>query len=141
MISTGAKEMRYKISANKSIHIKNMNSTDTATYTCEVAGSKAKISHQLEVDTPPRITKIHPSDRLEVLSGDIVELICEASGIPEPKIKWARSGSRLPNEGYSGSKVTMENIQKDNAGIYQCMADNEVNPPATASVELIVKCK
>lgn len=75
--------------------------------------------------------------------GDILELKCEASGTPPPKISWSKSGTRLMTQQgtYEGPVVTFESVQKDNAGVYQCLADNKIGEPATAAVTISVICK
>ena len=70
-------------------------------------------------------------------------MTCAASGKPKPGIKWTKVGSFdfLSN----ASLLTVVNVTRPrttNGRIqYQCIANNGVGTPATATASIIVNCK
>ena len=75
--------------------------------------------------------------------GGNISLSCNVSGKPEPSISWTRIGS---SDVLSVSpSLTVVNVSRpgtaDNMIQYQCAASNGVETPATATVNVTVKCK
>lgn len=62
-------------------------------------------------------------------------LTCEAKGYPQPKIIWSRKGARILAQ---GETLTIESISHHDAGNYQCLADNGIDPPAHKSIPVSV---
>lgn len=50
--------------------------------------------------------------------------MCEASGIPIPKIKWIRKDPK--SDVGTGPKLIIKNLKPINEGFYECIAENEV---------------
>ncbi|KAH7694967.1 Protein HIM-4 a, partial [Aphelenchoides avenae] len=74
----------------------NVKAQKSGSYTCTAtnkAGSDA-ISYLLDVLVPPSIISRSAPERL-VLAGDAFELHCDASGYPEPSIRWTLNGQSL----------------------------------------------
>ena len=75
--------------------------------------------------------------------GGNISLSCNVSGKPEPSISWTRIGS---SDVLSVSpSLTIVNVSRpgtsDNMIQFQCTASNGVETPATATVNVTVKCK
>ena len=89
---------------------------------------------------------------MTVVSGDTVDLVCQAYGIPLPNITWTKDGVPLNktdritiNEDVIVNGVTLarsflqiHNIQLSDDGQYSCVADNSVGIATTADFELLV---
>ena len=94
---------------------------------------------------PPRITHA-PADQRVVADG-IVSFFCKAAGNPLPDIYWRRNGKRISSNRNRflvvdmphGSVLRIEPVRanRDNSD-FQCVADNGIGEPATASANLEV---
>lgn len=64
--------------------------------------------------------------------GETVEFNCEASGVPEPEIKWIHNGKPIaespPNtrRRVYKNKIVIENLNKKDTGNYGCNATNSL---------------
>ena len=70
-------------------------------------------------------------------------MTCTASGQPKPGIKWTKVGSSdfLSNTSLL-NVVNVTRLRTVNGRIqYQCIANNGVGTPATATASIIVNCK
>ena len=78
-----------------------------------------------------------------VLEGNNITFLCNASGKPQPSVSWTQPGSSevLSNT----SSLTIVNVRRpgtpDNMIQYQCTASNGVETPATATVNVTVHCE
>lgn len=52
--------------------------------------------HHLDVQYSPKIT-FHSEEEQHVMKDESVKLECEASGNPEPAIRWSREEGHLPS--------------------------------------------
>ena len=78
-----------------------------------------------------------------VVEGEGLVLTCNASGKPDPVIKWTKIGS---SEVFSNaSSLTIVNVSRpgtpDNMIQYQCTASNGVRSPAAVTATISVYCK
>ena len=64
-------------------------------------------------------------------------LSCDASGFPEPKIRWEKSGTTLSH----AKQLNISSSNRNDAGEYACIASNGVRQEKTAWVYVTVKCK
>ena len=81
-----------------------------------------------------------------------LSLYCRAHGYERPTISWSFSGGDLSNtngvtirEGpfsadVSTSTLTLTNISRSSAGLYQCIANNTFNT-TIAGADIAVNCK
>jgi len=78
-----------------------------------------------------------------VLEGNNITFLCNASGKPQPSLTWTKRGSSevLSNT----STLTIVNVSRpgtpDHMIQYQCTASNGVGTPATATVNVTVHCE
>ena len=83
---------------------------------------------------PSSITQITQDQN--VTEGDNLTLTCNASGMPEPNVSWIKPGGQCQY----GHMLEFTNINRSQAGEYQCEASNECgNGTETATID--VQCK
>ena len=79
-----------------------------------------------------------------VLEGDNLQLICKASGRPEPNITWTKE--KPGNQGNTGvvqegKVLNIKNISRSDAGTFTCTAYNGFGKPENQTVDVIVTCE
>lgn len=72
-----------------------------------------------------------------VTKGHSLILECVASGIPPPRVTWAKDGSSVT--GYNKTRFLLSNLlidatSEEDSGTYRCVADNGVGDPGAAAV-------
>lgn len=117
----------------KSIIIKHTTFEDSGSYTCESSngvGRAQSYSISLQILAFPYFT-IEP----EVQSAAVEETItlkCEASGVPEPTIKWIYNGKSIAEapandrRTVNTNSIIIKNIFKNDTGNYGCNATNSL---------------
>lgn len=117
----------------KSLIIKHVNFEDEGTYTCEASngvGDANSYSISLQVMAVPYFT-VEP-EIITAAEDETVEFRCEASGVPEPEIKWIHNGkpiSEAPaNERrkVTANSIIIEKLKKKDTGNYGCNATNSL---------------
>ena len=68
-----------------------------------------------------------------------VSIICEATGKPDPAVRWIHSG-KVKSSGTKTAQLTFTPITKKDAGMYICRANNSVGS-AEKNYSLVVNCK
>ncbi|XP_076631096.1 terribly reduced optic lobes isoform X1 [Colletes latitarsis] len=139
----------------------NITSTDSGAYVCSAAnsvGSTSAVTY-IEVQSMPEITISPTSGMLNVKRGELVRLVCSATGSPQPKVEWVRHvNGMMPYPEFRMVKDTplsavyeIASISDDDEGSYTCHAmnaagiveervhiriddDNEVYPPCRGDV-------
>ncbi|KAK3759305.1 hypothetical protein RRG08_021251 [Elysia crispata] len=74
------------------------------------------------------------SRRLSV--GDSLVSRCEADCSPSCEIVWVKDGNLLP--GITGGDLLISSVTANNAGLYQCVADNNIGRPGVAELAVTV---
>ena len=71
-----------------------------------------------------------------------LHLFCNATGNPQPRIKWFRFRglTRLGLPSFDGILI-VRNINKSDSGIYKCIAINGIGYEADATSTVTVNCK
>ena len=64
-------------------------------------------------------------------------LSCDASGFPEPKIRWEKSEIKLSDT----KQLNISSSNRNNAGEYVCIASNGERQEKTVRVYVTVQCK
>lgn len=117
----------------KSLVIRHAEFEDAGSYTCEVSngvGNAQSYSIHLMVNAVPYFT-IEP----EMQTGaedESVEFKCEASGVPEPVIKWVHNGKPIaesppnPRRIVSTNSIVINGLLKEDTGNYGCNATNSL---------------
>lgn len=77
--------------------------------------------------------------------GSSFEITCDATGVPQPIISWRRlhtSGAlETLAETTTRRQLRIDVTSREMGGTYQCVANNGVEEPAVAGVNLYVNCK
>ena len=110
------------------LSIMNAQKADSGLYKCEasnILGSESAVT-QLVVVELPQFT-VSPPARLEVKQHRNITVPCQATGDPQPTVKWTKQTDELP---FGRSKVSVDgaleiwNLKKEDSGIYTCIASS-----------------
>lgn len=73
--------------------------------------------------------------------GQTVSLVCiTTSGEPPPILTWVSSNDSLPQRSVvKGGTLTLPAITSSEAGVYSCVASNNVGNPAKKSTTIVVR--
>lgn len=96
-----------------------------------------------------------PTDKPEITAspqnvtkneGENVTLSCNATGNPEPTISWTKSGLPLTVKtrirfSSDNKHLTIRIVNKEDSGMYQCVANNTLGKDNSISAEVNVQCK
>lgn len=115
----------------KSLVINNVGFDDQGSYTCEASngvGSVQSYSINLEVRATPYFT-VEP-EVVNAAEDEQAEFRCEATGVPEPTIKWIHNGKPIDQSPPNARRVVGTNsiviskLSKKDTGNYGCNATN-----------------
>ncbi|XP_023817227.1 limbic system-associated membrane protein isoform X2 [Oryzias latipes] len=120
-----------------SLRIQKVDVYDEGSYTCSIQTKQQPKTSQvyLIVQVPASIYKV--SEDISVNEGRNVTLSCLASGRPEPTITWRLldpSAEPLDGEEY----LDILGIMRNQAGRYECRANNDVATPDSKYVTVVV---
>lgn len=129
--------------------IRRLALTDAGNYTCkiQIAGEQNHPSKngQMVVLIPPAIIQTKTTQSITAKEGQNVNLTCAASGYPTPNITWMRPNGRQMPYPYEdkftvkSNILSLKNLGKTARGVYRCIADNAVRPPAMQDANLYVQ--
>ncbi|XP_030641372.1 LOW QUALITY PROTEIN: MAM domain-containing glycosylphosphatidylinositol anchor protein 2-like [Chanos chanos] len=131
----------------KILKLKNLRPQDYANYTCtasvrSVCGIPDKsVMFRLTNKTASPTIKLLVEDPIVANPGQTVTLVCITSGgEPTPSLTWTRNGEDLPKKSVLNSgTLTLPDVTTDDAGVYGCVANNNVGNPAKKSTNIIVR--
>ncbi|KAJ3580932.1 hypothetical protein NHX12_017298, partial [Muraenolepis orangiensis] len=83
--------------------------------------------------------KLLVEDPIVVNPGQTVSLVCiTTGGEPSPLLNWASSNDSLPQRSLvKGGTLTLPAITSDEAGVYSCVASNNMGNPAKKSTTIV----
>ncbi|KAL0165333.1 hypothetical protein M9458_041086, partial [Cirrhinus mrigala] len=89
----------------------------------------------------PASIKLLVEDPIVVNPGQTVSLVCiTTGGEPTPTLTWTSSSGSLPEKSLLKDGVlTLPAIASDDAGVYSCVASNNVGNPAKKSTTIVVR--
>nr|XP_029732048.1 igLON family member 5-like [Aedes albopictus] len=126
------------LSSGYNLEIRDVKTTDNGSYICQIGSMEPKeIVHQLEVLVPPTIIGVSPESRkLDIHKGNPVQLACNATGNPQPKIIWSRRNNLLPTgePNKTGNAFLVPHANRHSSGHYKCTADNRVGQPDSREI-------
>ncbi|XP_054008055.1 protein sidekick isoform X4 [Hylaeus anthracinus] len=105
-----------------------------AVYFIWIAGSACATETLQE----PRFTT-QPTSSGNILSENRTKFLqCQARGHPQPKYKWFKDGVPLSNELTSEPYFRMQSTRREDAGVYHCVATNDVGSIFSERITLAV---
>ncbi|XP_049963885.1 lachesin-like isoform X1 [Schistocerca serialis cubense] len=135
------RDPRFRLVDGYNLQISDVRPQDAGDYGCQISENADRTQiHTVEILVPPSI-RMSPADgELKARKGGTVTLECKASGNPVPSIIWTRKDNTLPTgeKSVEGFSITLEKIDRHQAGVYQCTANNGVGDPVTVDMTLDV---
>ncbi|XP_056140659.1 opioid-binding protein/cell adhesion molecule isoform X2 [Lampris incognitus] len=122
-----------------SIKIQNVDVYDEGPYVCSILTNKKPKSTKVHliVQVPARVSNI--STDVTVNEGSSVSLMCLAVGRPEPNIIWKQHSARGVRKFLSeGEHLELKAITKEQSGLYECIASNDISAPDARAVQVTV---
>uniref|UniRef100_A0A8C7Y1A1 MAM domain containing glycosylphosphatidylinositol anchor 2 n=1 Tax=Oryzias sinensis TaxID=183150 RepID=A0A8C7Y1A1_9TELE len=131
----------------KILKLKNLRPQDYANYSCiasvrNVCGIPDRsVVFKLTNKTASPSIKLLVEDPIVVNPGQTVSLVCiNTGGEPPPILTWVSANDSLPQRSVvNGGTLTLPSITSDEAGIYSCVASNNVGNPAKKSTTIVVR--
>ncbi|XP_050084709.1 protein amalgam-like [Anopheles aquasalis] len=135
------------------LHISHVQLNDSGSYMCQV--NTDPMRHQsgnLDVVVPPDILNEHEPNSLEggvANEAGNVQLVCQATGVPEPTVQWRRENGKdivVRTEGrekqvvkfVEGERLVLNQVQRTDMGGYLCIASNGVPPSVSKRFDVQV---
>uniref|UniRef100_A0A3Q3K3Y4 Hemicentin 1 n=1 Tax=Monopterus albus TaxID=43700 RepID=A0A3Q3K3Y4_MONAL len=120
---------RFRVlNLNTTVQIIQTQVNDTGRYTCFANNTAGQTSRHfnLKVLDPPRIKDSDIPAEVSVVVNNVLELQCEASGIPTPSLTWLKDGRPLPQTDTSRLRKGGEVFRMASAQVtqYTCVAIN-----------------
>ncbi|XP_048737295.2 neuronal growth regulator 1-like isoform X2 [Ostrea edulis] len=130
-----------KLREDWNILIRNISYQDRGDYSCivnTVPIPQIKRVH-LHVNVPPSIIDYASSrSGMYVREGETVQLVCNATGYPPPRIHWFRN-KHINVTNLPGDTLIIRNITRHCAGEYECRANNGLPMEASRVFRIIVQ--
>ncbi|XP_075872115.1 hemicentin-1 isoform X2 [Nelusetta ayraudi] len=116
---------------NSSLQFTRAQANDTGRYTCVADNTAGQASRRfnLKVLDPPHIEGSGGTAEVSVVVNNVLELHCEASGIPTPSLTWLKDGRPLPQTDSlqllrGGGVLRVASAQLEDTGRYSCLANS-----------------
>ena len=126
------------INEGRELVISDVNENQGGEYVCTVNLKKAPISltHKVTIHTPP---KVMVEREVTVKEGADLELICEATGSPKPKIEWElkESSKEIHSQ---GRLLLIRAVQPRHSNNYTCRATNSIGEDKE-EVNVVILCE
>ncbi|CAB3251142.1 unnamed protein product [Arctia plantaginis] len=117
---------KLSLTNGSELEIKAASADDSGTYTCNVTNAMGSTNKNftLVVYDPPTISSAPTSTR-EVLQGQLVELPCDAQGLPTPIVHWTMKNNPIDIKKYDDQYGLRFIANVTDSGEYKCTAMNE----------------
>ncbi|KAM8746417.1 hemicentin-1 isoform 1-T1 [Acanthopagrus schlegelii] len=119
------------LNLNTTVQIIQAQVNDTGRYTCVANNTAGQASRHfnLKVLDPPSINGSGVPAEVSVVVNNVLELHCEASGIPAPSLTWLKDGRPLPQTNSlrllrGGEVLRVASAQLEDTGRYSCLANS-----------------
>ncbi|XP_053178575.1 hemicentin-1 [Scomber japonicus] len=119
------------LNLNTTLQITRAQVNDTGRYTCVANNTAGQASRHFNVKVldPPRIKGSGVPAEVSVVVNNVLELQCEASGIPTPSLTWLKDGRPLPQTDSlrllrGGEVLRVASAQLEDTGRYSCLANS-----------------
>lgn len=135
-----SREPRFSL-LGYNLQLRDIRHLDQGDYTCQIGdGSQGDLIHTIEILMPPSIQILPPSGQLTTRKGGPVTFECKTNGNPAPVVQWSKKDGLLPSglQVQTGFLLSLNDVQRQDAGIYQCTASNGIGQPVTGEIMLQV---
>ncbi|XP_055531649.1 igLON family member 5 isoform X2 [Wyeomyia smithii] len=146
---------RLVLGKDSSLTLRHVQATDDSIYKCTVLPIQQSAFITLKVRGPPYNIQIthgkndYTNREVEIQQHDRKFVIhCGASGYPTPSVTWSFKGKHLDDAyaKHTGIVIRKEfleihDVKAHHAGDYECMAQNGVGEPVSASVSVQIKSR
>ncbi|XP_072334658.1 basement membrane-specific heparan sulfate proteoglycan core protein isoform X2 [Scyliorhinus torazame] len=114
------------------LRIRQATDADVGNYICHVENQlgmqevavSVSVTSSAHPHTTAPVVKVHPS-RTSVSEGEMLELYCQVTGQPQPRITWYRAaGSLSANHQVDGPRLRILHMTPADIGDYVCRAEN-----------------
>ncbi|XP_048202575.1 brother of CDO isoform X3 [Perognathus longimembris pacificus] len=137
----------YLIMPSGNLQIVNASQEDEGMYKCaaynpvtqevKTSGSSDRLRVRRSTAEAARIIYPLEAQTVIVTKGQSLILECVASGIPPPRVTWAKDGSNIA--GYNKTRFLLSNLlidptSEEDSGTYHCMANNGVGEAGAAVI-------
>ncbi|XP_015601580.1 protein borderless isoform X2 [Cephus cinctus] len=130
---------------NGSLYFSKVDETHSGSYSCtpyNILGTQGPSPSIAVIVQKPPVFTVTPQQLYMRKLGETLEIPCDAKDGDQshrPTITWYKDGQPLPpnRTAISGGNLTIERIQEQDRGIYQCSASNEA-ATVVADAELMV---
>ena len=93
-------------------------------------------------DQPPYMFTQQPQGGSPEVQGNTKVLLCAANGLPRPRYSWTMNEQALTEyTNISETSLKIQNIQRGDAGEYQCTASNPHGAVLSNRVQVHVACE
>ncbi|XP_071110184.1 lachesin-like [Haliotis cracherodii] len=127
------------------LHINDVRYNDSGVYKCEInTVPEQEKAVKLSVLVPPAIISRLSSDNIRLREGEVAELICNVTGVPQPNVTWNKRNYRMGRGrkeriGLEGEMLLIHNVTRYCDDIYECFVDNGVPPSVSKAIRVIVE--
>ncbi|KAF5928137.1 hypothetical protein HPG69_011100 [Diceros bicornis minor] len=132
-------DSRIHVDAQGTLIIQGVAPEDAGNYSCQAANEVGTDEETVTLyyTDPPSVSAVNAVVLAAV--GEEAVLVCEASGVPPPRVIWYRGSHEmiLAPEGSSSGTLRIPAVRERDAGIYTCRAVNELGD-ASAEIRLEV---
>ncbi|XP_047453827.1 nephrin [Mugil cephalus] len=140
--------LRYDWPDDYSLKIKNVTRKDAGVYTANCTNEEGVNLTRILLDVQYAPSVKAEKDPVFVNIGEIADLICVADANPiiPDMFSWKWLGEEEVEMGEEthlneSSLLTIRDVTRAHAGLYQCTASNGIGLPASANVQLVVQFK
>ncbi|XP_050318083.1 hemicentin-2 [Bactrocera neohumeralis] len=135
------RDERIRLIDGYNLEISDLEPQDAGDYVCQISDKINRDQvHTVEILVPPSVRAIPTSGQLQARKGGPITLECKGSGNPVPSIYWTKKSGAGKSSARIGDGpiLTLEKLERQQAGVYQCTADNGVGEPVTVDMRLDV---
>ncbi|XP_036068750.1 basement membrane-specific heparan sulfate proteoglycan core protein isoform X6 [Oryzias melastigma] len=111
------------------LRIENLEQSNEGVYICRASSVYGEVQDtaRLTIQALPKVMINVRTSVQTVMIGNSVEFECQATGDPEPTIKWSKVDGSLPAHiVVKGGMLKIERVTEADAGQYRCTATNDV---------------